>query len=123
MMHAMVAVRDSALGPGNPPAGAIEDQVLGWIKVYNYTGATLPIKLDHRVYYTTQLSIAQLFAQLDAGQLSCPRARWVMSLQFRNAKLSPYNQNTAALPNSYGAMAKLYLTGCDTARTRRESSR
>ncbi len=29
-------------------------------------------------------------------------------LQVRNAKLSPYNQNTAAQPNAYGALAKLY---------------
>ena len=29
-------------------------------------------------------------------------------LQIRNAKLSPYNQNTAAHPNAYGALAKLY---------------
>ena len=32
-----------------------------------------------------------------------------MSSRFRNAKLSPYNQNTAAFPNSYGAFAKLYV--------------
>ena len=49
---------------------SIEDQVLGWIKIYDYKGATLPIKMDQRVYSPAQLSIAQLLCQLDAGQLS-----------------------------------------------------
>ena len=31
-----------------------------------------------------------------------------MCLPIRNAKLSPYNQNTAALPQAYGALANLY---------------
>ncbi|MHB8895165.1 MAG: hypothetical protein ACYC99_08335 [Candidatus Geothermincolia bacterium] len=41
---------------------SIEDQVLGWMKIYDYKGATLPIKMDQRVYSPAQLSIAQLFA-------------------------------------------------------------
>lgn len=31
-------------------------------------------------------------------------------VQVRNEKLGPYNQNTAALPQSYGAFAKIYTT-------------
>ena len=104
----MVAVRDSPLGPdpANPPA-SIEDQVLGWIKVYNYKGATLPITLDHRVYSPAQLSIAQLFTNwMQASYL--PKGALGDVLQVRNARLSPYNRNTAAEPNAYGALAKLY---------------
>ena len=63
--------------------------------------------LGHRVYSPAQLSIAQLFANwMQASYL--PKGALGDVLQFRNAKLSPYNQNTAAYPNSYGAFAKLY---------------
>ena len=80
------------------PPRSIEDQVLGWIKVYDYKGATVA---DHRwitrVYSPAQLSIAQLFANwMQASYL--PKGALGDVLQIRNAKLSPYNQNTAALP-------------------------
>jgi hypothetical protein len=41
---------------------SIEDQVLGWIKVYDYKGVALLIKVDQRTYSPAQLSVAQLFA-------------------------------------------------------------
>ena len=81
--------------------------MLGWIKIYDYKGATLPITVDQRVYSPAQLSIAQLFANwmqasyLPTGALGDVR-------QIVSEKLGPYNQNTAALPQSYGAFAKLY---------------
>ena len=60
------------------------------------------------MYSPAQLSIAQLFANwMQASYL--PKGVLGDVLQFRNAKLSPYNQNTAAYPNSYGAFAKLYV--------------
>jgi len=86
---------------------SLEDQVLGWMKIYDYKGATQPIKVDQRVYSPAQLSIAQLFANwmqasyLPTGALGDVR-------QIVSEKLGPYNQNTAALPQSYGAFAKLY---------------
>jgi hypothetical protein len=89
------------------PPQSIEDQVLGWIKIYDYKGATQPIKVDQRVYSPAQLSIAQLFANwmqasyLPTGALGDVR-------QIVSQRLGPYNQNTAALPQSYGAFAKLY---------------
>ena len=83
------------------PPKSLEDQVLGWIKVYDYKGATLPIKVDTRVYSPAQLSIAQLFANwMQASYL--PTGALGDVVQIRNAKLSPYNQNTAALPNATG---------------------
>lgn len=90
------------------PATELEGQVLGWIRTYNYKGATLPITLDHRVYSPAQLSIAQLFANwMQASYL--PTGALGDVFQIRNAKLGLYNQNTAALPNAYGALAKLYV--------------
>jgi hypothetical protein len=89
------------------PPQSLDGQVLGWIKIYNYTGATLPITMDHRVYSPAQLSIAQLFANwMQASYL--PTGALGDVVQIRNEKLSPYNQNTAALPQRYGAFAKLY---------------
>ena len=89
------------------PASELEDQVLGWIKVYDYPPATAPITVDTRVYSPAQLSIARLFANwMQASYL--PKGALGDVLQLRNAKLSPYNQNTAAHPNAYGALAKLY---------------
>ena len=89
------------------PQRSIEDQVLGWIKVYDYKPATVPITVDTRVYSPAQLSIARLFTNwMQASYL--PKGALGDVLQVRNAKLSPYNQNTAAQPNAYGALAKLY---------------
>lgn len=89
------------------PPGDLEDQVLGWIKVYDYRGATKPITVDTRVYSPAQLSIAQLFANwMQASYL--PKGALGDVLQLRNAKLSAYNQNTAAHPQAYGALVKLY---------------
>jgi len=89
------------------PQRSMEDKVLGWIKIYDYKGATLPIKVDTRVYSPAQLTIAQLFANwMQASYL--PKGALGDVLQLRNAKLGLYNQNTAAHPNAYGALAKLY---------------
>src|SRR6187401_954312 len=90
------------------PASVLEDQVLGWIKVYNYQPATAPITLDTRVYSPAQLTIARQFANwMQASFL--PKGALGDVFQIRNAKLSPYNPNTAAHPNAYGALVKLYM--------------
>jgi hypothetical protein len=89
------------------PPQSIEDEVLGWIKIYDYKGATVPIKMDARVYSPAQLSIAQLFANwMQASYL--PKGALGDVVQIRNEKLGQFNQNVAALPQSYGAFAKLY---------------
>jgi hypothetical protein len=68
------------------PSSSLEGQVLGWIKTYNYKGATLPITLDHRVYSPAQLSIAQLFANwMQASYL--PKGVLGDVFQFRNAAI------------------------------------
>jgi hypothetical protein len=89
------------------PRELIDGQVLGWIKIYDYKGATLPIKQDQRVYSPAQLSVAQLFANwMQASYL--PTGALGDVFQIRNEKLGLYNQKTAAQPQSYGAFAKLY---------------
>lgn len=91
------------------PPKSLEGQVLGWIKIYDYKGATAPLTIDARVYSPAQLSIAQLFANwMQASYL--PTGALGDVIQIRNEKLGLYNQNTAALPQAYGALAKLYTT-------------
>jgi hypothetical protein len=90
------------------PLRSMEDKVLGWITTYDYKPATAPITVDTRVYSPAQLSIARLFANwMQASYL--PKGALGDVVQLRNAKLGPYNQNTAAHPNAYGALTKLYM--------------
>ncbi len=65
----VVAVRGSPIGPESPPQ-SIEDQVLGWIKVYDYQPATAPITVDARVLLARAALHRAALCQLDAGQLS-----------------------------------------------------
>ena len=89
------------------PPKSLEDQVIGWIKTYEYQAATQPITQDHRVYSAAQLSIARRFTTwMQASYL--PKGALGDVVQIRNAKLSAYNQNSAAEPNAYGALGKLY---------------
>ncbi len=98
----------AALSAQEIPLRSMEDQVLGWIRIYDYKPATAPITVDTRVYSPAQLSIARLFTSwMQASYL--PKGALGDVLQLRNAKLSPYNQNTAAHPQAYGALAKLYM--------------
>ncbi|ULQ53331.1 hypothetical protein [Flavihumibacter fluvii] len=81
---------------------------LGWIKVYNWKGATKPLQIDHRNYSIAQLSVCDSFANwiqlsyLPTGALGDVR-------KAASDKLTNYNQNTKSLPQSYGAYAKIYL--------------
>lgn len=89
------------------PRQSVDDQVLGWMRVLTAAAAPQPVKVDHRVFSSAQLSIARLFANwMQASYL--PKGALGDVFLLRNENLSPYNQNTAALPQSYGNMAKLY---------------
>jgi len=94
--------------PTRPARYPIEDQVLGWIKIYDYKGATQPLKEDQRVYSPAQLSIARLFANwMQASYL--PTGALGDVILIRNKMSGRFIQNAAALPQSYGAWAKLYF--------------
>ena len=43
-------------------ADEARDKVFGWMKVYDFKAATEPMTVDHRVYSTAQLSVANNFA-------------------------------------------------------------
>jgi len=107
LLAVVLSLSGTAPSAQEVPRQSIEDQVLGWIRIYNYTGATRPIAADGRVYSAAQLSIAQLFANwMQASYL--PKSALGDVVQIRNEKQGQYNRNTIALPQSYGAFAKLY---------------
>lgn len=89
------------------PPKSIEDSVLGWMKVYNFTGVKEPVKVDDKLYSAAQLSIAQSFANwIQASYI--PKGGLGDVKITVSEKLGLYNQNDASLPQTYGAYAKTY---------------
>jgi hypothetical protein len=87
---------------------AMEDEALGWMKVYDFKGATESKTVDHRTYSAAQLTIGQYFANwIQATYV--PRGGLGDVIRSVSTKLGPYNQDTASLPQSYGAWAKIYI--------------
>jgi len=88
-------------------SSAIADSMIGWMKVYNFKGAKKPLQVDAKFYSVNQLSICDTFANwiqtsyIPKGGLGDVRRTAL-------EKLGLYNQNKAALPQSYGAVAKIY---------------
>jgi hypothetical protein len=89
------------------PRQEIENSIIGWMKVYDFKGLEKPLKVDDKVYSANQLSICDSltrwiqFSYIPKGGLGDVR-------KSVSEKLGLYNQNNAALPQSYGAYAKIY---------------
>jgi len=89
------------------PPQSIEDSVLGWMKIYNFKGVKTGMKVDDKVYSANQISICDTFANwMQASYI--PKGGLGDVKKSVSEKLGLYNQNTAALPQSYGAYAKTY---------------
>lgn len=89
------------------PPQSIEDSVIGWMKVYNFKGIKEPKKVDDKLYSAAQLSICDSLANwIQASYI--PKGGLGDVKKTVSEKLGAYNQNTAALPQSYGAYAKTY---------------
>ncbi|MCC7241916.1 MAG: hypothetical protein IT180_08325 [Acidobacteria bacterium] len=89
-----------------PPA-SIADQELGWAKIYNFKGATAPLKVDHRVYSAAQRTIAMELANWMQASYSPIGGLGDLAVVMAE-KLTPYNQNTTARAQSYGVAARVY---------------
>ena len=85
----------------------VRDRVFGWMKIYDFKDATAPMTVDHRVYSTAQLSIANNFANW-IQQSYVPVGGLGDVTRFVSEKLNAGNQETKSLPQSYGATAKIY---------------
>ncbi len=89
------------------PPQSIEDNVLGWMKVYHFKGVKEPMKVDDKIYSAAQLSICDTLANwIQASYIPKGGLGNVKKSVFE--KLGLYNKNTAALPQSYGAHAMIY---------------
>jgi hypothetical protein len=84
-----------------------QDKVFGWMKVYDFKAATAPLTVDHRVYSIAQLSLANNFANW-IQQSYLPVGGLGDVTRFVSEKLTAGNQETTSLPQSYGAIAKIY---------------
>ena len=84
-----------------------DDRVFGWMQVYNLGSATKPLTVDHRVYSTANLTVANNLRNW-IQQSYVPVGGLGDVLQWVSEKMSPYNQDTRSLPATYGAYAKIY---------------
>lgn len=90
------------------PPESIEDSVIGWMKIYHFKGASQAMKVDAKMYSAAQLSVCDSFANwMQASYI--PKGGLGDVKKRITGKLGPYNQNDAALPQSYGAIATTYL--------------
>jgi len=89
------------------PRQDVEGRVFGWMKVYDFKDATAPMTVDHRVYSTGQLTVANNFANW-MQQSYLPVGGLGDVTRIVSEKLSSYNQYTKSRPQSYGAIAKIY---------------
>lgn len=89
------------------PPSSIEDSVIGWMKIYHFKGINKPMKVDAKTYSSAQLAICDSFVNwMQASYI--PKGGLGDVRKAVSEKLGAYNQNTAALPQSYGAYAKTY---------------
>ncbi len=82
-----------------PPA-SIVDKEMGWLKVYDFKGTSIPLKVDHRVYSPTQRTISMELANWMQASYSPIGGLGDVVRSF--PKLSP------AAPQSYGVVGKIY---------------
>src|SRR5688572_25942152 len=78
-------------------ADEARDQVFGWMKVYDFKDATAPLTVDHRVYSTAQMSVANTFANW-IQQSYVPVGGLGDVTRFASEKLTATNQHTKSLP-------------------------
>src|SRR3982751_5325169 len=85
----------------------VADSSFGWMKVYYFKGAKTRMTVDDKVYSVEQLSICDSFANwMQASYI--PRGGLGDIKRTVSAKLGPYNQYEAGLPQSFGAYSSTY---------------
>lgn len=90
------------------PRQSIENEVLGWMKVYHYKGIKESKKVDDKVYSPAQLSICDTLANwIQASYM--PKGALGDVKKAVSEQLGLYNQYTAGKPQHYGAYAKTYI--------------
>lgn len=97
----------SAFAQSVPPKD-IKDSVIGWVKIYNYKGATATRKVEDKQYSIAQLSICDSFGNWMQASYT-PKGGLGDIKRKITGTIGPYNKHDASLPQSYGAWATTYL--------------
>lgn len=98
----------SAASAQEIPRGTFQDSLLGWIKVYKFTGPRAPLLVDAKRYSPVQLSIIDSLANWMQASYT-PKGALGDVVRKVSTKLGLYNQDEASLPQSYGAEARTYF--------------
>ena len=90
------------------PRESLADSLIGWMKVYKFTGVRPPMTVDAKHYSAAQLSIADSLANWIQASYT-PKGALGDVIRVVSPKLGLYNKNDAALPQSYGTYVKTYF--------------
>lgn len=90
------------------PRGALQDSLIGWIKVYKFTGPRAPLIVDAKRYSPVQLSIMDSLANWMQASYT-PKGALGDVIRMVSPKLNSYNQGDASLPQSYGVESRTYF--------------
>ena len=86
-----------------------EDDYIGWIKIYNYKGASKTAQFDEKKYSIAQISIIDSFANWMQASYT-PKGGLGDITKYLTPKKNPYAERyNEAVPPSYGASAVTYL--------------
>jgi hypothetical protein len=106
-------VATAALGAAAPsaaqsvPSVAIKDQPIGWMKIVTFPSPPKPLTIDARTYSPAQLETGRMLINWMQSSY-VPIGGLGDIVVAVSERLGLYNQNTAALPQSYGALARIY---------------
>ena len=96
----------NAMGQPIPP-NSIENDVIGWMKVYHFKGAKESKRVDNKLYSVAQMSICDTLANwMQASYM--PKGGLGDVKRSVSGQLGLYNQHLAGQPQSYGAYSKTY---------------
>lgn len=103
----LMAAANSAAPAQQIPSQTFQDSVIGWMKVYKFTGVRSPMTVDAKRYSPAQLSIGDSLANWIQASYT-PKGALGDVIRSVSPKLGLYDKNDAALPQTYGAYAKTY---------------
>jgi len=104
----LIVAVPSATSAQQIPQQSYQDSVLGWMKVYKFSGVRAPMTVDAKRYSQAQLSIGDSLANWIQASYT-PKGALGDVIRSVSTKLGLYNKNDASLPQSYGAYAKTYF--------------
>jgi hypothetical protein len=87
---------------------AYESLSIGWIKTYNYKGASKPLQVDEKKYSVSQLSIADSFANWMQASYKPIGSLGEIKKYVTPRKNQYHERYNEAVPYSYGANAHSY---------------